>query len=192
MVVNAGVLALQGDFAAHLAALPGAREVRTAGELDALDLLVIPGGESTALLRLLEGSGIEESARRLVARGGVIFGTCAGAILLANKVLAPEQQSWNLIDIDVERNAYGRQVDSFESTLEPARFKGVFIRAPRIVRTGPDVEVIASYRGEPVFVRAGRVFAATFHPELTDDRSVHRIILEAARKESDEQNLGAN
>ena len=177
-----GVLALQGDFAAHLKALPGACEVRTAAEVEGLDLLVIPGGESTAMLRLLEGSGIEAAVGRMIERGGIIFGTCAGAILLAAKVYRPAQPSWGLIDIDIERNAYGRQIDSFESALEPPCYRGIFIRAPRITRTGPGVEVLARHRGEPVMVREGRIFAATFHPELTEDRSVQRIVLEAATR----------
>lgn len=177
--VRAGVLALQGDFAAHIAAMPGAIEVRTARAIDALDLLVIPGGESTTLLKLLDGSGIEQSVRRLLDRGGVVFGTCAGAILVARKVISPSQPSWCLIDIDVERNAYGRQVDSFEAALEPLLFHGVFIRAPRIVRVGAGVEVLARYRGEPVLVREGRVLAATFHPELTPDRHVHQMAINA-------------
>lgn len=176
--MKVGVLALQGDFAAHGAALPGAVEVRSAGEVDRLDLLVIPGGESTTLLKLLEGSGIEQAARRLVVRGGVIFGTCAGAIILAAKVCNPAQPSWGLIDIDLERNAYGRQVDSFETTLDPP-YHGLFIRAPRIIRTGPQVEVIARREGEPVLARQGRVFAATFHPELTADRRVQELVLAA-------------
>ncbi|MGO9056861.1 MAG: pyridoxal 5'-phosphate synthase glutaminase subunit PdxT [Candidatus Binataceae bacterium] len=175
-----GVLALQGDFAAHVAALPGAVEVRTAPEVDTLDVLVIPGGESTTLLKLLDGSGIEQSARRLLARGGAIFGTCAGAIILARQVTSPAQHSWGLIDIEVERNAYGRQIDSFEAPLEPPPYQGVFIRAPRIVRAGTGVEVLARYRGEPVLVREGRVFAATFHPELTGDRHIHQMVVGAA------------
>ena len=177
--MNAGVLALQGDFDAHVRALPAdahPREVRTAREIDALDLLVIPGGESTTLLHLLEGSGIDAAARRLLERGGAIFGTCAGAILLARNVTNPAQASWNLIDIDIARNAFGRQIDSFEAILEPD-YKACFIRAPRITRTGAEVEVLARYKGEPVFVRQGRVFAATFHPELTDDRRVQELIV---------------
>jgi 5'-phosphate synthase pdxT subunit len=180
MVMRTGVLALQGDFAAHCAAISGAVEVRTAGEIDALDALVIPGGESTAMLKLLEGSGIEDAVRRLIARGGAVFGTCAGAILLARRVIGSEQPSWGMIDIDVERNAYGRQVDSFEETIEPG-YQGVFIRAPRIRRAGPEVEVLATLRREPVLVRQGRVFAATFHPELTDDRRVYELIFGASR-----------
>jgi len=161
--MRVGVLALQGDFAAHLAALPGSVEVRTAREIAPLDALILPGGESTTLLHLLEGSGIEEAVRALVARGGSLFGTCAGAILLARR------------DIDIERNAFGRQVDSFEATLEPD-YPGVFIRAPRIRRTGDGVEVLARWKGEPVLVREGRVFASTFHPELTDDRRIHAMV----------------
>jgi 5'-phosphate synthase pdxT subunit len=178
--MTVGVLALQGDFAAHVAALPGAIEVRTARQVDALDVLVIPGGESTTLLKLLDGSGIEQSARLLLARGGAIFGTCAGAIILARQVTCPAQDSWGLIDIDVERNAYGRQIHSFQAPLEPPPCQGVFIRAPRIVRVGNEVEVLARHRGEPVMVREGRVFAATFHPELTGDRHIHQMVVDAA------------
>jgi 5'-phosphate synthase pdxT subunit len=176
-----GVLALQGDFAAHVAAVPGAVEVRTAREVDTLDVLVIPGGESTALLTLLEGSGIEASARRLIGRGGAILGTCAGAILLAKNVTRPPQPSWGMIDIDVERNAYGRQIDSFEAALQPLRYSGVFIRAPRIIRAGQTVEVLARYSGEPVLVREGRVFVATFHPELSGGTQVQQMVLDAAK-----------
>jgi 5'-phosphate synthase pdxT subunit len=180
MVMRTGVLALQGDFAAHCAAVSGAVEVRTAGDIDSLDAFVIPGGESTTMLKLLEGSGIEDAVRRMIARGGTVFGTCAGAILLARRVIGSEQPSWGMIDIDVERNAYGRQVDSFEETIEPG-YQGVFIRAPRIRRAGPEVEVLATLRREPVLVRQGRVFAATFHPELTDDRRVYELIFGASR-----------
>jgi pyridoxal 5'-phosphate synthase pdxT subunit len=170
-----GVLALQGDFAAHAGALGGAAEVRRAVEIDALDALVIPGGESTAMLKLLDSSGIEAAVRRLVARGGIVFGTCAGAILLAKNVSSPAQPSWGVIDIDVERNAYGSQVDSFETTLDPP-YAALFIRAPRIRRVGPGVEVLARLDDEPVLVREGRAYAATFHPELTSDRRVHALV----------------
>jgi 5'-phosphate synthase pdxT subunit len=181
-MMESGVLALQGGYAAHLAATPGSRAVRRAAEIDDLDLLVIPGGESTAMLRLLatpEGEGVEDAVRRLLARGGVVFGTCAGAILLAHDVTNPPQNSWDLIDVDVERNAFGRQVDSFTATLEPD-YAAVFIRAPRLRRVGKDVEVLARLDGEPVLVRQGNVFAATFHPELTPDRRVHRLVEAAA------------
>lgn len=176
--MHVGVLALQGDFAAHIAMMPGAVEVRTAREIEPLETLVIPGGESTTLLNLLEGTEIEEAVRKLVARGGAVFGTCAGAILLAKRVTHPEQPSWGLIDIDVERNGYGRQVDSFEAVLD-TDYPAVFIRAPRIRRAGLGVEVLARWNGEPVFVRQGRVFAATFHPELTNDRRIHELVVNA-------------
>jgi 5'-phosphate synthase pdxT subunit len=153
--------------------------VRTAREVEGLDVLVLPGGESTTMLRLLEGSGIEEAVRAHIGRGGALFGTCAGLILLARRVVNPEQRSWGLLDVDVERNAYGRQVDSFEAVVEPD-YRGVFIRAPRIRRVGPGVEVLARYEGEPVLVREGRVLAATFHPELTDDRRIHELALAVA------------
>lgn len=156
-----GVLALQGDFAAHAKAF-GAVEVRTAKEIDRVEGLILPGGESTTMLKIAEGSGIEEAARRLLDRGGWIFGTCAGAILLAKEVVNPRQPSWGLLDVAIERNAYGRQVDSFESPLGP------FIRAPRIRRVGPGVEVLERWNGDPVLVRQGRVTAATFHPELSE------------------------
>lgn len=175
---RAGVLALQGDFAAHARALGGAIEARTARDVDDVDLLVLPGGESTTLLRLLEGSGIEAAVRRLLARGGFVFGTCAGAILLAKEVTNPTQPSWGLIDIGVERNAFGRQIDSFEAVLEPD-YPAVFIRAPRIRRVGGGVEVLARWRGEPVLVREGRVLAATFHPELTSDTRVLELVRRA-------------
>lgn len=182
--MKAGVLALQGDFAAHANALGSAVEVRRADEIDTLDALVIPGGESTTMLKLLASSGIEAAVRRLVARGGTVFGTCAGAILLAKNVTNPAQPSWGLIDIDVERNAYGRQIDSFETTLDPP-YTALFIRAPRIRRVGPGVEVLARFEGEPVLVREGRVYAATFHPELTADRRVHALVFGTSEAAAD-------
>jgi 5'-phosphate synthase pdxT subunit len=177
--MKVGVLALQGDFAAHASALGGANEVRRADEIDAIDALVIPGGESTTMLKLLESTGIEAAVRRLVARDGIVFGTCAGAILLAKHVTNPAQPSWALIDIDIERNAYGRQIDSFEAELDPP-YAALFIRAPRIRRLGPHVEVLARFDGEPVLVREGRIYAATFHPELTSDRRVHALVFGTA------------
>ncbi|MCS7314687.1 MAG: pyridoxal 5'-phosphate synthase glutaminase subunit PdxT [Bryobacterales bacterium] len=186
-----GVLALQGDFEAHARALEqvGARPVlvRKAAELDAAEALVIPGGESTTMLRLLEDEGLFE-ALRAFGRERPIFGTCAGAILLATEVTNPTQSSLGLMDIAVERNAYGRQIESRIVRLAPepefAREAGdgaleaVFIRAPIIRRTGPGVRVYARYLGDPVLVAHGRHMAATFHPELSSDRRVHRLFLE--------------
>lgn len=186
-MVTFGVLALQGDYAAHAQALRAAgaltREVRRVAELRGLMGLVIPGGESTALLRLMEDEPWFEALRSFHAGGGVLFGTCAGAILLAREV-QPAQPSLGLLDATVLRNAYGRQVDSFEATVDAPSLGGslpaVFIRAPRIASTGPGVEVLASLGAEPVLVQEGRVLAATFHPELTDSGAAHALAVKLA------------
>jgi 5'-phosphate synthase pdxT subunit len=186
------ILALQGDYAAHAAALRDlgieAVEIRRPELLDDYDGLVLPGGESTTLLRLLgeEGKG---ALRRFAGRGVAILGTCAGLILLARRVTSPPQSSLGLLDVDVARNAYGRQVDSFTDSGEwivKGKTDGrplemVFIRAPRILRCGRDVEVLARRNGEPVLVRQGRILAAAFHPELAKDRRVHEEFVQLAR-----------
>ena len=185
-MVRVGVLALQGDFAAHGRALArcGARpvEVRRVAALDDLDGLVIPGGESTTLLNLMADEPWFPALGDFHARGGAILGTCAGAILLAREVRGPSQPSLGLVDVTVERNAWGRQVDSFETHLDVPALGGaidaVFIRAPRIVSAGEGVEVLARLDGEPVMVRDGSVLVLTFHPELTGDVRVHRFFLE--------------
>ena len=176
-----GVLALQGDFDAHrrLLEAEGAavREIRRCRGLDAVQGLVLPGGESTALLKLMEDEPWLEAIRAFHARGGALLGTCAGAILLARRVV-PDQPSIGLLDVTVARNAYGRQRDSFETAVETAAglapLSGMFIRAPRILGCGPGVEVLARFRGEPVAVREGRVIAATFHPEIAGTAALHR------------------
>jgi 5'-phosphate synthase pdxT subunit len=185
-----GVLALQGDFEAHQKALERAGadavQVRTAEELENIDALVIPGGESTTMLKLLNFMGLKEPLRRFVNEKPV-FGTCAGAILLAKDVRNPSQESFGVVDLTVERNAYGRQIDSRVAQIEPnAEFQrragagdveAVFIRAPIIRRTGPGVRILAQYDGDPVLVEQGRHLIATFHPELTDDARVHKLFL---------------
>jgi pyridoxal 5'-phosphate synthase pdxT subunit len=184
-----GVLALQGDFAAHREALREVdvpvREVRRTSELAGLAGLVIPGGESTTLLNLMRDEPWLDSLRAFHDEGGVLLGTCAGAILLAREV-RPRQESLALLDAIVERNAYGRQVDSFQARVEaPAlggSLEGVFIRAPRFVALWPDVEVLARHESEPVVVRQGRVVAATFHPELTRSRTLHRYVVDLAQR----------
>lgn len=184
----AGVLALQGDFTAHAAVLArlGAdvREVRRVAELDGLSALVIPGGESSTLLKLMAGEEWFAALRRFAASGGAILGTCAGAILLAREARGPSQPSLGLVDAVVERNAYGRQRDSFEGEIEApdlgGAIRGVFIRAPRIVSTGPEVEVLATRGGEPVLIRQGRILAGTFHPELSGEDRLHRELLRLA------------
>ena len=191
-----GVLALQGNFAAHARALEAAgsgpvREVRTPEELVGLRGLILPGGESTALLRLMAPLHFDEALRRFHQEGGVLFGTCAGLILLATRVTHPEQPSLGLIDVTVERNAYGRQIASFvatgEFTLpgeEAAPAEMVFIRAPRIVETGPGVTVLARLDGEVVMVEQGSVMAGSFHPEMSAPRPggslAHRYFLRRA------------
>lgn len=184
---RAGVLALQGGFAAHAETLGRlgavAVEVRRCRDLDGLAGLVLPGAESSTLLNLMRDEPWFEALRAFHAEGGVLFGTCAGAILLSREVRAPAQPSLALLDVVIERNAYGRQVESFEEPLEgdfDPPLPAVFIRAPRFRYLAPGVQVLARRQGEPVLVRQGRVLAATFHPELTDDTRVHALFLEAA------------
>jgi 5'-phosphate synthase pdxT subunit len=191
VIVRIGVLALQGDFAAHIEALRRETidgvEVRYASQLQEVDGLIIPGGESTTLLNLMADRRLEAPLRDFHARGGALFGTCAGAILLARSVSGPAQPSFGFIDIDVERNAYGRQRESFETAGVVEAFGTdplpmIFIRAPRIRRVGPGVEVLAASGGEPVMVRQGRVLAGTFHPELGGDGRPHRYFSAMARE----------
>jgi 5'-phosphate synthase pdxT subunit len=178
-----GILALQGDFDAHREAVEraGGRpiEVRTAQELNACDGLIVPGGESTTMLKLLEIENLIEPLRQFAARKPV-FGTCAGAILLAHSVTKPAQPSLDLIDIDVERNAYGRQIDSRITRVQAGanEMEAVFIRAPKILRVGSGGKTLATYNGDPVWVEQGRHMVTTFHPELTADSRVHRRFLE--------------
>jgi len=196
-----GVLALQGDFDAHASMLHncGAQvlEVRDASALSRVDGLLIPGGESTTMSRLLERYELWEPLQHAVGRGLPLFGTCAGMILLAARITGGtrnfEQKSLGALDIDVARNAYGRQLDSFEASLQmPALaqaglgsepLRALFIRAPRLERVGPAVQVLASHRGEPVAVRAGSCLAAAFHPELAGDDRLHRLWLRAVEKQ---------
>ncbi|HZQ92326.1 MAG TPA: pyridoxal 5'-phosphate synthase glutaminase subunit PdxT [Terriglobales bacterium] len=185
--MTVGVLALQGDFDAHRRRLEqlGAQVVlvRKAEQLDNLDALIIPGGESSTFLKLL-GAEFERRLRDFV-RSKPTFGTCAGAILLAREVTGPEQQSLGALDIGVRRNAYGRQVDSAihtaETSLPGGPLEAVFIRAPKIERVGKEVEVLAREGNDPVLVRQGKVMAATFHPELSADTRVHAEFLKLVR-----------
>jgi 5'-phosphate synthase pdxT subunit len=187
-----GVLALQGDFAAHARALEqagaAASEVRKPAELAGLDGLILPGGESTTFLKFLERDGFLESLQRFVEQKPA-FGTCAGCILLAKHVSRPAQESLAVMDISVERNAYGRQIDSAirtgETKLPGGPLEMVYIRAPRIVSVGTGVEVLAERDGFPVLVRQGRLLAATFHPELSNDDRVHRFFVNIVRASLD-------
>jgi 5'-phosphate synthase pdxT subunit len=186
--VKCGVLALQGAFREHCEVLETlgveAVEVRAPAELGGVDALILPGGESTTISRLLETSGLRDPLLERLRDGLPAFGTCAGLIVLAREVLdgRPDQDPLAVLDAAVRRNAYGSQVQSFEADLQVsgilgASFRGVFIRAPVIVSTGPHVEVLAEHEGRPVFVRDGVVWACTFHPELAGDFRVHQRFL---------------
>jgi pyridoxal 5'-phosphate synthase pdxT subunit len=188
-----GVLAIQGDYAAHAEALMEAGAIPSLVKnpedlrLDdqSIDGLILPGGESTTILKFLERRGLFESLKEFTAARPV-FGTCAGAILLAREVRHPVQRSLGALDAAVERNAYGRQIDS-TILVEPTTIPGgplemVFIRAPRIAETGAGVEVLARREGYPVLVRQGKLLAATFHPELSTDRRVHRLFVETVKE----------
>jgi pyridoxal 5'-phosphate synthase pdxT subunit len=178
-----GVLAVQGNFREHAAMLRrlGAEpvEVRKPEQLEGLDGLIIPGGESTAIMRLVRLYGLEDAIRDFTRP---VFGTCAGMILL-------DRNHLGVLDLEVARNAYGRQIASFEADLEldgdEQPLRGVFIRAPRVADVGSDVDVLAELEGEPVLLRDGRVLVASFHPELTDDTRVHERFLDFVREEAD-------
>ena len=184
--MTVGILSIQGDFDAHRKTLArlgvNTRDARTTADLQGLDAIILPGGESTTQLKFLKSEGLESALKDFAARGGAMFGTCAGAILLAQEVKGPAQDSLGVLDVTVVRNGYGRQlaseVRSGRSQLKPDALEMVFIRAPIIERVGPAVEVLAEDRGYPVLVRQGRLLAATFHPELTDDPTVHRFFLQ--------------
>jgi 5'-phosphate synthase pdxT subunit len=180
--VRVGVLALQGDYAAHSRAVAARGgnviEVRTPADMSGLDGLVLPGGESTTMLKLMDGNRLADCIVDAIRHGTPTLATCAGVILLAREVRAPAQRSLGLLDITVERNGYGRQLDSAVIRLQTngrfggANLEGVFIRAPRILVVGPSVEVLARRKGDPVLVLQGKVLAATFHPELGEPSPV--------------------
>lgn len=185
-----GILAVQGDFEAHAAMLRGlgaeALEVRTVADLEDCDGLILPGGESTTQLQFLQEEGLYDAIRKFAAEGRAIFGTCAGAILLATEVKNPAQGSLGLMDMSILRNAYGRQVasDVFfgPSKLKTDPMEMVFIRGPIIERAGPSLNVLAEYAGKPVLVQKSNLLAATFHPELTSDTTVHAHFLQMVTK----------
>jgi pyridoxal 5'-phosphate synthase pdxT subunit len=186
--INVGVLALQGDFREHIAKIKecgaNAIEIRFPEQLRSIDGLIIPGGESTAIKKLLVKHKFKEALDKFYGEGKPVFGTCAGLVLMSDNIEG-EGKGMGYIDIDVRRNAYGRQADSFEEMVSlnfggtgaDKKFRAVFIRAPKIIRMGSDVMVIASLNGEPVLVKYGNVMAGAFHPELTDDSRVHEFFL---------------
>lgn len=180
-----GILAVQGDFEAHAAMISRldaeSVEVRTPADLEGCDGLILPGGESTTQLQFLQEEGLADAIAKFAKQGGAIFGTCAGAILLATEVENPRQDSLKLLDMTVLRNGYGRQIAS-DVVSGPTKLKSeplemVFIRGPIIQRTGPGLKVLAEYAGKPALVQRDHIMAATFHPELTDDTTVHQHFL---------------
>ncbi|HTS60796.1 MAG TPA: pyridoxal 5'-phosphate synthase glutaminase subunit PdxT [Candidatus Acidoferrales bacterium] len=191
MKKRVGVLSLQGDFAAHGAALERAGAepvyVREREQLEKIDGLILPGGESTTMLKLMRYEGLFDAVADF-GRRKPVFGTCAGAILMAKEVSHPAQESFGLVDMAIERNAYGRQIDSrvaeldpapeFEKRTSPGKLEAVFIRAPIIRHVNGGVKVLAEYEGDPVLIEQGRHLVATFHPELTSDPRVHGLFLE--------------
>jgi 5'-phosphate synthase pdxT subunit len=186
--VKIGILAVQGDFSAHsnmLASLGVDNvEVRTPADLEGCDGLILPGGESTTQLQFLNEGGLYQTIKHFASQGHAVFGTCAGAILLATDVQNPKQDSLGLLDMTVQRNGYGRQLasDVFagSTALKKEPLEMVFIRGPIIDRTGPGIEILATHAGKPAIVQKGRVLACTFHPELTSDTTVHEYFLKLA------------
>ena len=187
--MNVGVLALQGDVREHMSALSAcgidAREIRRPAELAEVDALVLPGGESTTIAQLSEIFGLLDPIRNRIAAGMPVYGSCAGMILLADSILDAKagQKTFGGLDITVRRNAFGRQVDSFESDIDFAdginqKLKAVFIRAPWVEKIGPNVQVLASIDSHPVAVRSEHLLATSFHPELTSDHRIHRYFIE--------------
>ena len=192
--MNIGVLAVQGDFAEHIAILRllgfDSHEVRLPGQLEGLDGLIIPGGESTTLSRLVSIYNLREPIQHMASQGRAIWGTCAGMIMLANEITEQDPVPLGLMDIGVRRNAFGRQVDSFEQPLQiapmsPDPFNCIFIRAPVVIRVGSSVDVLARLDdGQPVAVQQDNLLATAFHPELTRDTRVHQYFIDIAQQKS--------
>ncbi len=189
--LTVGVLALQGDFREHRIMLEGlgalTREVRRAGELEGLDGLVIPGGESTTISKLMDAYGLARPITAFSRAGGLVYGTCAGLITVARGTVEGSPPTLGLMDIVARRNAFGRQVRSFEADLPvagigPEPLRAVFIRAPWVERAGPDVEVLATFEGRIVAAREGGVLVTAFHPELTDDARMHELFITMIRR----------
>lgn len=183
-----GVLALQGSFKEHIEMLKKcdveAKEIRLPSDLDGVDGLIIPGGESTAMGNLIREYKLDKKIENKYKEGMPIFGTCAGAVLLAKEITNSNQQRLGLMNISIKRNSYGRQIDSFEANIEInglGRFKGVFIRAPAIENIYNGVEVLSEFNGRAVLVKNGNLLAATFHPELTDDARLHKYFVEMVK-----------
>jgi pyridoxal 5'-phosphate synthase pdxT subunit len=190
MSMKIGILAVQGDFEAHAATLARLGVdyvfVRTPGDMQGVDAVILPGGESTTQWKFLVEEGLDKSLAEHAAKGGAIFGTCAGAILLAREVQNPRQESLGLADISVIRNGYGRQLASevrqSATEISSLPIEMVFIRAPIIERVGPDTQILAKSEGQPVLIRQKQILIATFHPELSQDTAVHRYFVDMVRE----------
>ncbi len=185
-----GVVSYQGDFQRHIAMLSGlgvaTREVRSSEDLVGVHGVVLPGGESTTIGMLMERFGVAEALKKRAGEGMPVFGTCAGVILLAEEILNSTQPRLGLLPVSVERNAYGRQTESFEAQLNSpifgsAALEGVFIRAPRIRKWSSEVDVLAHFEQDPILIRYGSILGATFHPELTQDTRIHRYFLDMVK-----------
>ena len=181
-----GIISHQGDFELHEKIMHKlsrkAIRVFTVDEIEKVDALIMPGGESTTLIKFFDRLSLWETVTARIQKGMPVFGTCAGMILLAKRITNTNQRSMGLLDIDVERNGYGRQVDSFEAKITGDLFNGkpmngMFIRAPRIIRVGPNVEVLARFNGDPVLIRSGSILCAAFHPELAGDTRIHSLFV---------------
>ncbi len=186
-MASVGILAIQGDFEAHSKAVLALghtpRPIKTASDLSTADALVLPGGESSTMLKLLLDEGLFEPLREACTSGRPVLRNCAGAIVLARAVTGPAQESLDVLDMEIERNGYGRQRDSFVTNVAPGTLGGsemeaVFIRAPLIRNTGPEVDVLMEHEGHPILVRQGSAWAATFHPEMSSDKRVLTAVLE--------------
>ena len=185
-----GVLALQGDFREHINILKKLKitpiEVRTKEELDSVKALILPGGESTTMAKLLKKYLLDKEIKNRYKKGMPLYGTCAGAILLAKEILDSEQPRLSLIDISIERNAYGRQIDSFEADIvvpnSKKPFHAIFIRAPKIKEIRNGVKILSKHKNLPVLIRTDKILISTFHPELTDDTRIHKYFLEMIKE----------
>ena len=187
-MLKIGVLALQGDFREHIEMIERCKadavSIKSGSDLNGVDGLIIPGGESTAIGNLMQRNGLDKEIIKKHQNGMAVYGTCAGAILLSKNIVGSEQPRLNLLDISVKRNDYGRQIDSFETELsieKIGKFKGIFIRAPVIEKVNNGVKILSKFENNPVLIQKNNILASTFHPELTNDKRVHEYFVEMVK-----------